>query len=150
MTRFRRTVLSISVLSVSTVVAVTALAGCAAGGGSGPSASPGSDQPASITLVTHDSFALSDGILADFTKQTGIAVSVDEVGDAGQLVNELILTKDSPLGDVVYGIDNTFASRAASAGILEPYVSTAADTSADQLPQASGGQYLTPIDTGDV
>ncbi|WP_418608462.1 hypothetical protein [Georgenia sp. SUBG003] len=37
-------------------------------------------------------------------------------GDGGALVNQLILTADSPLGDVVYGIDNSFAARAIDAG----------------------------------
>ena len=127
------------------LAATLALTGCAAGGGGDPSASA---TPEQIVLVTHDSFALSDGILDDFTAQTGIRVQVDTVGDAGTLVNKLILTKDSPLGDVVFGVDNTFASRVAS--VLEPYVSSAADTGEYQLPAASGGSVLTPIDTGDV
>jgi thiamine transport system substrate-binding protein len=103
-------------------------------------------------LVTHDSFALSDGTLQKFTDATGIEVDVQRSGDAGELVNKLVLTKDSPLGDVVFGIDNTFASRAASNGVLEKYVSgdlTAAED-AFLLPAGSGGEYLTPIDSGDV
>jgi thiamine transport system substrate-binding protein len=63
-----------------------------------------------------------------------------------------VLTQDSPLGDVVFGIDNTFASRAASNGVLEEYVSgdvTDAEA-AYLLPDGSGGEYLTPIDSGDV
>ncbi len=39
-------------------------------------------------------------------------------GDAGALTNKLVLTKDSPIADVVYGIDNTFASRAVDEGVL--------------------------------
>ncbi|MBO9577938.1 MAG: thiamine ABC transporter substrate-binding protein [Microbacteriaceae bacterium] len=93
---------------------VVALAGCAQGvppapGGTG--AGPSDAAPASLTLVTHDSFALSDGILEQFTAETGIAVEVVALGDAGELVNKLVLTKDSPLGDVAFGIDNTFSSR---------------------------------------
>ncbi len=142
--RSRRIRLSILGLAAA---AATVLAGCSAGQ---PVASASPAAPSKLVLVTHDSFALSDGILDDFTKQTGISVEVNMAGDAGELVNKLILTKDSPLGDVVYGIDNTFASRAAGAGVLEPYVSAAADTSDAQLPKASGGDDLTPIDTGDV
>lgn len=111
------------------------------------------DEPATkLVLLTHDSFALSEGTLATFTEQTGIEVEVQAAGDAGELVNKLVLTKNSPLGDVVYGIDNTFASRASKNGVLEPYVSkdlTDAE-SAFLLPEASGGDYLTPIDFGDV
>src|SRR5688572_7992764 len=56
------------------------------------------DQPPKLVLVTHDSFALSDGTLDTFTDATGIEVDVQAAGDAGELVNKLVLTKDSPLG----------------------------------------------------
>jgi thiamine transport system substrate-binding protein len=111
-----------------------------------------SDEPTTLVLVTHDSFALSEGTLEQFTDETGIVVDVQSGGDAGELVNKLVLTKDSPLGDVVFGIDNTFASRAAANGVLEEYVSgdvTEAEA-AYLLPDGSGGEYLTPIDSGDV
>lgn len=110
------------------------------------------DQPTKLVLVTHDSFALSDGTLEKFTQATGIEVDAVQSGDAGELVNKLVLTKDSPLGDVVFGIDNTFASRAASNGVLEKYVSGDLTQAEDAflLPTASGGEYLTPIDSGDV
>lgn len=120
------------------------LAGC--------SAPPAEDAPPALVLVTHDSFALSEGTLEEFTDETGVVVDVQAAGDAGELVNKLVLTKDSPLGDVVFGIDNTFASRAADNGVLEKYVSddvTDAEA-AYLLPEASGGEYLTPIDSGDV
>jgi thiamine transport system substrate-binding protein len=103
-------------------------------------------------LVTHDSFALSEGTLEQFTDSTGIEVEVQTAGDAGALVNQLVLTKESPLGDVVFGIDNTFASRAAHEGVLRDFVS--ADITDDEeaflLPEAQGGAQLTPIDYGDV
>ena len=105
-----------------------------------------------LVLVTHDSFALSDGILEQFTEETGVEVQVQSAGDAGQVVNTLVLTKDSPLGDVVFGIDTTFASRAVDAGVLENYVSGDL-TEAEQdylLPAGQGGEQLTPIDNGDV
>jgi thiamine transport system substrate-binding protein len=123
------------------IVATFLLAGCAP-----------TPQSPTLVLVTHDSFALSKGTLEKFTTQTGIKVEVQAAGDAGELVNKLVLTKDSPLGDVVYGIDNTFASRAVSNGVLAKYVSKdVTDAEAPfMLPAASGGDYLTPIDSGDV
>lgn len=118
------------------------LAGCA----------PADDAPVTLVLVSHDSFALSEGTLEAFTDETGIVVDVQSGGDAGELVNKLVLTKDSPLGDVVFGIDNTFASRAASNGVLEEYVSGDLTDAESQflLPEGSGGSSLTPIDSGDV
>ena len=97
------------------VVATLLLAGCTAAAPEGP--------PEKLVLVTHDSFTLSDGVLDAFTDETGIAVEVQAAGDAGELVNKLVLTKDSPLGDVVFGIDNTFASRALENGVLADYAS---------------------------
>ena len=132
-------IILLAALAASTVL----LAGCA---------TPSEPDEVTLVLVTHDSFALSEGTLDQFTEQTGVRVEVQSGGDAGELVNKLVLTADSPLGDVVFGIDNTFASRAASNGVLEPYVSgdlTDAEA-AYLLPEGSGGEYLTPIDSGDV
>lgn len=123
--------------------ALTLLAGCA---------TPAPAEEPRLVLLTHDSFALSDGTLEAFTEQTGIEVDVQAAGDAGELTNKLVLTKDSPLGDVVFGIDSTFASRATSNGVLEEYVAPEAEVVLPEfgLPAGSGGESLTPIDVGDV
>ena len=41
------------------------------------------------------------------------------------MVNQAILTKDDPLGDVFFGVDNTFLGRALDEEIFEPYRSPA-------------------------
>ena len=122
---------------------VLTLAGCS---------TPAADDTKPLVLVTHDSFALSEGILEQFTQETGIEVQVQSSGDAGQLVNTLVLTKDSPLGDVVFGSDNTFASRAVENGVLADYASKDLTSAEDQylLPEGQGREQLTPIDNGDV
>jgi thiamine transport system substrate-binding protein len=133
-------------------LAVPVLAACSAiGAAPAPATTTAGGE---ITLVTHDSFALSDGILADFTKQTGYTVKVVQPGDAGTLVNQLVLTKDAPLGDVTFGIDNTFASRALDAGVLvppSPALTAAAVKDGQQyrVPSDTTGA-LTPVDVGDV
>jgi thiamine transport system substrate-binding protein len=112
-------------------------------------ASGASPPPVTIRLVTHDSFAASKSVLAAFTKQTGIHVEVLPSGDAGAALNQVILTKSSPIGDAFYGLDNTFLSRALDAGIFQPYQSP-------QLASVPGTYQLdpkhrvTPIDHGDV
>jgi thiamine transport system substrate-binding protein len=109
----------------------------------------GTTKPVTITLVTHDSFAVSKPVLARFTKDTGIKVKILQSGDAGAALNQAILTKDHPLGDVFFGVDNTFLGRALDAGIFVPY--TAAGL--DQVPaefQLDDSHRLTPIDHGDV
>jgi len=110
---------------------------------------PAPDEPPTLVLVTHDSFYLSEGTLEAFTDETGIGVELQAAGDAGALVNQLVLTADSPLGDVVFGIDNSFAGRAAANGVLEDYLAPGAPE-ALLLPAGSGGGQLTPIDYGDV
>lgn len=115
-----------------------------AGGSSDHGEGPAASQ---ITVVTHDSFALDPGLLEQFTAETGISVTQVAPGDGGALVNQLVLTKGSPLGDVVYGIDTSFASRAVEEGVLAPYRSP-------DLPEGAAqyllGDELTPIDVSDV
>lgn len=138
-------------LAAAATLAAATLAACSSG--DAPASAPSgtastSAAPGTVTLVTHDSFALSDGILDDFTKQTGITVKVVQQGDAGALVNQLVLTKDAPLGDAMFGVDNTFASRAVEQGVVAPYTSTA-PAAADSATHP-GGAGLTAIDYGDV
>ena len=61
-----------------------------------------------VTLVAHDSFSISDESIAEFEEQSGYRLEILRAGDAGSLTNRLVLTKESPIGDVVFGIDNTF------------------------------------------
>jgi thiamine transport system substrate-binding protein len=61
-----------------------------------------------VTLVAHDSFAIVDESIAEFEAQSGFELEILRAGDAGSVTNRLVLTKDSPIGDVVFGIDNTF------------------------------------------
>jgi thiamine transport system substrate-binding protein len=94
---------------------------------------------------------MSKEVMAEFKKKTGITVKIQPQGDAGELTNRLVLTKGDPLADGVYGIDNTFASRAVDAGILTPYDAEAIPASAQQFRLAGDARDdLTPIDYGDV
>ncbi|MEP6987429.1 MAG: thiamine ABC transporter substrate-binding protein, partial [Chloroflexota bacterium] len=51
-----------------------------------------------LTLVTHDSFAVSEAVLDAFQKDSGITVQILKNGDAGAMVNQSILSKANPLG----------------------------------------------------
>lgn len=139
-----------SIRAVLAAAAAVVLAGC-----SGPATIPDSASPAALTesktltVITHDSFALAEATIAGFEADTGYDVTIVQPGDAGTVVNQLILTKDAPLGDVVFGIDNTFAARAISQGILTPYRSPALPEGAAKL-AADEISSLTPIDYGDV
>ncbi|MFM6980426.1 MAG: thiamine ABC transporter substrate binding subunit [Micrococcales bacterium] len=72
-----------------------------------------------VTIATHDSFVISDELKASFEKKTGLKLTVVQLGDAGSLTNKLVLTKDDPVADAYFGIDNTFLSRAQDAGVLK-------------------------------
>ena len=111
----------------------------------GCSASPDENK---VVLLTHESFALSEGTLDEFTQQTGIEITVQVSGDAGTMVNQAILTKDNPIADVLYGVDNTFLSRALDADIFAPYTATGIEDVNPLL--RIDGEAVTPIDFGDV
>lgn len=65
-----------------------------------------------VVLVTHDSYELPQELVAAFEKDTGLELEVRALGDGGELTTKLVLNREHPLGDVAYGVDNTFASRA--------------------------------------
>lgn len=71
-----------------------------------------------VVLATHDSVVISDELVADFEATTGLKLEVVKAGDAGALTNKLILTKDAPIADAVYGIDNTFLGAAEDKSVL--------------------------------
>jgi len=79
--------------------------------------------PVTLNVMTHDSFAASTSVVAAFEKANNVKVVFLKSGDAGAALNKAILTKDAPLADVFYGVDNTFLSRALDSGIYVPYAS---------------------------
>lgn len=81
----------------------------------------------SVTLITHDSFGLSKEVIAAFEAKENLKLALIKGGDAGAMTNRLILTKQNPIADVVYGIDNTLLARALAADILAPYRPKAAN-----------------------
>lgn len=102
-----------------------------------------------ITLVTYDSFVVSEGILESFTADTCIEVEQVAAGDAGQLVSAAILTKDNPTADVMFGIDNTFLQRGLDADLFSAYASPLLST-VDPALQLDSQNRVTPIDYSDV
>ena len=98
-----------------------------------------------VTLITHDSFWVSEGTLEAFTAETGIEVVLQTAGDTGQMVSVAILTTGDPLGDVMFGVDNTFLQRALDAGLFETYESPALAGVPTSL-QLDPTNRVTPID----
>lgn len=105
--------------------------------------------PAELTVMTHDSFAISEEVVLAFEQANDVKVTFLASGDTGAALNKAILTRDAPLADVFYGVDNTFLSRALEADIFEPYQSPAlADIPARF--QLDLENRLSPVDYGDV
>ena len=109
-----------------------------------------SSESKTVTLVSHDSWAVSKGVLATFEKQSGYTVKVLKDGDAGQAVNKAILTKDNPQGDVFFGVDNTLLSRALDNGLFQSYEVKGADAILPAYRTDEDKHRVTPIDTGDI
>ncbi|MCD0166107.1 thiamine ABC transporter substrate-binding protein [Deinococcus sp. 12RED42] len=78
-----------------------------------------------LTVITHDSFDVDRKLIAAFETQNKARVRFIKGGDAGELLNRLILTRRAPIADVVYGLDNSLLPRARQADLLQPYRSSA-------------------------
>jgi len=132
-------------LSLVTVLLVAV----ACGEDEGASVVGGDPAGTTVTLMTHDSFAISGSVWEAFTAETGVTVELLQVGDAGTMVSEAILTKDAPIADVVFGVDNTFLQRGLDADIFAPYESRNLDVVFDHL-KLDDNNRVTPISFGDV
>ncbi len=102
-----------------------------------------------VTLLTHDSFYVSPETFEAFTASTGIEVEQLASGDAGALVAQACLTAGEPLGDVLFGIDNTFLQRGLDCGMFEPYTSPGLADVPDHF-ELDPEHRVTPVDFGDV
>jgi thiamine transport system substrate-binding protein len=100
-----------------------------------------------LRVLTHDSFVVSEDIISAFTEETGIVLEFLPAGDAGEVVNRAILTKDNPLADVLYGIDNSLLARAINEDIFIPYQSPELATVIDDF-QFDTTYSVTPVDVG--
>lgn len=122
------------------LAAVMALAACG---------SSVEDGPVTLTVMSHDSFTVSDEILAAFTEETGITIELLPAGDAGEALNQAILAKDDPLADVFFGVDNSFLGRALASEIFIPYESPLLAEIPDRF-ELDDSHHLLPVDFGDV
>ncbi len=109
------------------------------------------ETPETLTLISHDSFAgvaEETGAFDPFTADTGIDVEILAAGDAGSMVNQAILTRDNPLADVLFGVDDTFLSRALQEQIFIEHRAEGVDRVDPDLIDREF--RVTPIDFGDV
>ncbi|MGP8298809.1 thiamine ABC transporter substrate-binding protein [Streptomyces inhibens] len=133
----------ITATALAAAVGMTALAACGSSGGDSADAK-------TVTLVSHDSFSASKSVIAAFEKESGYKVKVLMGGDAGKAVNQAILSKGNPQGDVFFGIDNTLLSRGLNAGLFSPYQAKGLDSVPAALQLDKGEHRVTPLDYGDI
>jgi len=105
--------------------------------------------PATLKVMTHDSFAASEDVIKAFETENNVTLQFLASGDAGTALNKAILSKGNPLADVFYGVDNTFLSRALEEDIFEPYRSPLLKEIPDEFKIDSKNRAL-PVDYGDV
>ena len=115
------------------------LAGCASVGAG----------PTTLTVMTHDSFSVSESVIQAFEAANDTSVAFVKSGDAGSALNKAILSRSSPLADVFYGVDNTFLARALEADIFEAYQSPALESIPIDFRLDPSHRAL-PVDYGDV
>ncbi|GGX20339.1 thiamine ABC transporter substrate-binding protein [Streptomyces malachitofuscus] len=135
----------VTVLAVGLGLVTLSACGSSDDGGSGDGG--GSK---TVTLVSHNSWAVSEDVVAAFEKQSGYELKVLEDGDAGQAVNKAVLTKDNPQGDVFFGVDNTLLSRALDNGLFQPYEAKGAEKVLPEYRADEDEHRVTPVDTGDI
>ena len=130
-------------------LSLSLLAGIALSAAAGIAACGGDDDGGTITVVTHDSFNLSEELIQQFEEENDATVRLLPKGDAGSMLTSLVLTKSNPEGDVAFGVDNTLLSRAIDEGVFASYSSPLLSKVPNEF-QNEGSNLVTPIDYGYV
>jgi thiamine transport system substrate-binding protein len=118
--------------------------GSASDGGNGEEAAGGE-----VVVISHDSFGIDEELLDQFEVDTGYTVTLQQGGDAIEIVNQAILTVDDPQGDVLYGVDDATLGRALDNDLFVPYEAEALGSVRDEL-VLDDEHRVTPIDHGAV
>ena len=102
-----------------------------------------------LRVMTYSSFDMDEGVIKKFNEAYNADLQFLDAGDTGQMLNQAILSKSNPQADVMYGLDNTFLSRALDADIFIPYKAKGLDNVPQTYLTAVDNQ-VTPVDYGDV
>lgn len=107
------------------------------------------DEPVTLRVLAHDSFAVSQSVLDEFERATNVRVELVQNGDAVTMTNAAILTAGNPVADVVFGVDENLLGAVAAAGLLVPYRAVRLSDVDPSFVVVDDG-LVTPIDHGDV
>jgi thiamine transport system substrate-binding protein len=109
----------------------------------------GDDEPGNLVLLTNDSFDIGEEIIAQFEEENNATVTIQKAGSSGEVLNRAILEKGNPSGDLLYGVDNTFLSRALREDIFIQYESDLIDKVPAQF-ILDDTFHVSPVDYGYV
>ncbi len=149
MNRFFSTLVLVAVLLGACAPTAAPQATPAGASAASTQASAAAGNTRTLTVMTHDSFAATQSVIQAFESANNVTVQFVKSGDAGAALNKAILTKNAPIADVFYGVDNTFLSRALDADIYQPYASPLLANIPDQFKLDPQNRAL-PVDYGDV
>ena len=136
---------------LATAMLLALVAGLVACGGDEATNTTAQEDRDRVVLLTYDSFALPEAAAAEFERRTGAAIEVRATGDSGSMLTGALLSAGAPEGDVIFGIDQTLATRALSEDLLEPFNPEGLDAVPERyLLDGEAGERLTPVDAGDV
>ena len=109
----------------------------------------GTDEPGTLVVLTNDSFDISEEVITEFETANNATVTIQKAGSSGAVLTRAILEKGNPSGDLLYGVDNTFLSRALREDIFIPYESPMMENVPSQF-VLDDTFHVTPVDYGYV
>lgn len=139
--------LRMPVWALIAVLLAVALTAAACGGDD--DAAPEDFTGQTLTVITHDSFVISEETIEAFETEFGVTVELLPTGDAVEALNRAILTKNNPEGDLLFGVDNVSFVRALEQDLFIEYESPALDGVDDRWVFDDSGR-ITPVDYGYV
>ncbi len=77
-----------------------------------------------LVIYAYDSFVswgLSNSTIHKFEEMYNVTVEVRTYGDAGSVLNRVIMEKSNPQADIIVGVDNSLLQKALDNDVLEPY-----------------------------
>ena len=106
-----------------------------------------------LDILTYDILALSDDLIDQFSVESGYCVNFIKEDDSGGILDKMMLTKDSPVADLMIGLDNTYLQTALVNNLLTEtnYVTNSGyqNISQSALEPYSGSMAI-PFDMGPV
>ena len=90
-----------------------------------------------IVIVTYDVLALSDDMISEFEKASGLNVTILKLDDAGSILDYLLQNRGNTNVDLAIGLDNTYLQTAIEFDLLEE---VDLDKSAMYAPGSSQGR----------